>query len=244
MKKSILILILSVLFTLNLYAQLSTSLQQYRIEILVDYANRNGGNTGDIIDYLDDEYTGSPYGNPIFLLGNIYENNKLVMSNYALRYNAMTDEIEVKETLYIEDSESKALSKSPDLYVKIMGDMMVFVPANEVIENPGYFQVKHIGTKYNLYKKIAKKYYPAKKARNSFENDVPAKFDDKSVYYLVTQDGKFEEFGSSKSKKLKLFGNKQAEIKKYVSNGKLDFNDENDLIKIVNYYDTISESTN
>jgi hypothetical protein len=224
-----------------MYSQPNSQVFQNRAEILVDYVNRSGGNDGDIIDYLGDEYIGTPYGNPIFLLGKIYENNKLVASNYALRYNAMADEIEVKETLYKEDSESKSLSKSPEIYVKIMSDMFIFVPANEVIENAGYFQVLHIGNKYNLYKKIIKRYYPAKKAENSFEKDKLATFTDKSVYYLVSQDGKFQEFGGSKNKKLKLFGNKQSEIKKYASNGRLDFDDENDLVKIVNYYDTISE---
>lgn len=239
-----LVLILCVLCMLNMSAQPISRLYQNRAEILVDYVNRSGGNNADIREYLDDEYIGTPYGNPIFLLGNIYEDNKLVASNYALRYNAMTDEIEVKETLYEEDSESKSLSKSPELYAKIMNDLFIFVNANEVIGNSGYFQVLHIGSTYNLYKKIKKKYYPAKIAQNSFEKDKLATFADKSVYYLVTQDGKFQEFGSSKNKKLKLFGSKQSEIKKYASNGRLDFEDENDLIKIVNYYDKISESMN
>ena len=190
--------------------------------------------------YLEDEYKGSPYSNPIFLLGNIYKLDKIVVSNYALRYNAMTDEIEVKETLYDEDDKIQALVRDPEFYVKIMNDMFVFVQGNETIEKAGYFQIVHAGDNYHLYKKIIKKYYPPKKAQTSFEQDQLASFVDRSVYYLVSQDGNFQEFGSSKKKRLKLFSDKQVEIKKLVKSGKLDLSKEKDLMRVVKYYDAIS----
>jgi hypothetical protein len=230
--------LLTFLSSLAMTAQVPTK-DQYETTLFIEHIERIGSNN---FDYLDEEFTGSPYGNPIFLLGKIYENNKVVASNYALRYNAMADEIEVKKTLYVEDSEIKALTKSPELYVKIMNDMYVYSDSNEIIGNAGYFLVLYVGDNYNLYKKIYKKYYPAKKAQNSFEKDVLAKFADRSIYYLVTQEGVFQEFPSSKSKKLKLFGNKQAEIKKFAKKAKLDISDEDDLLKIVKYYDSLSSS--
>ena len=239
MNKTIMSLaILTFLSSISINAQITTK-EQYETTLFLEHIERIGSNN---LDYLADEYTGTPYGNPIFLLGKIYENNKVVASNYALRYNAMTDEIEVKKTLYVEDDEIKALTKSSELYVKIMNEMYVYVESNEVIGNAGYFHVLHVGNNYNLYKKVLKKYYPAKKAQTSFEKDVAAKFADRSIYYLVTQDGVFQEFPSSKSKKLKLFGSKQAEMKKYAKKAKLDPNDEYDLLKIVKYYDSLSGS--
>lgn len=239
MNKTIIFLaILTFLSSLSMIAQVPTK-EQYETTLFLEHIERVGSNN---LDYLDAEYTGTPYGNPIFLLGKIYENNKVVASNYALRYNAMTDEIEVKETLYVEDSDAQALTKSPELYVKIMNDMYVYSESNDIIGNAGYFLVMYVGENYNLYKKIHKKYYPAIKAQNSFEKDVLAKFSDRSVYYLVTQEGVFQEFPTSKSKKLKLFGKKQAEIKKYAKKAKLDINDENDLLKLVKYYDSLSSS--
>jgi hypothetical protein len=239
MKKTLFIL----LGTLGLFSLVgqNNNPNNYIASVFIEHANRIGSNN---LDYLPDDYNGSPYNNPIFLLGTIYKNDEIVVSNYALRYNAIADEIEVKETLYAEDADMKALTKSPDLYVKIMNDMFVYASANEAIDQAGYFQVLYVGNNYHLYKKISKKYYPAKKAKNSFEKDVPANFADRSSYYLVSKDGKFQEFEKSNSKKLKVFGEKQSEIKKYTSKGRLDLSSENDLIKVVKYYDAISESNN
>ena len=236
MKKTVLILLVS-LGCFPLSAQITNHAAQYNARVFMEHVERIGSNN---LVYLEDEYTGSPYNNPIFLLGNIYKLDKVVVSNYALRYNAMTDEIEVKETLYEEDDKIKVLVRDPEYYVKIMDEMFVFVNGNENIDQAGYFQVVHAGKNYHLYKKIIKKYYPPKKAKTSFEKDIPATFVDRSVYYLVSQDGKFQEFESSKSKRIRLFSDKQPEIKKFVNNGNLDIKEEADLIKVVRYYDAIS----
>ena len=238
MKKTVFIFtLLASLGISSLNAQVTNHAAQYNAKVFMEHVERIGSNN---LDYLEDEYKGTPYNNPIFLLGNIYKLDKVVVENYALRYNAMTDEIEVKETLYDEDDKIQALVRDPEFYVKIMGDMFIFIQGNETIEEAGYFQVMHAGENYHLYKKIIKKYYPQKKAQTSFEKDVLASFVDRSEYYLVSQDGKFQEFGSSKKKRLKLFSDRQSEIKKYVSNGRLDLTEEEDLMKVVKYYDTIS----
>lgn len=233
--------VLTIANSISIQAQVTTHAAQYNAGFFMEHVDRMGSNN---LDYIEDEYNGTPYNNPIFLLGKIYENNKVIATNYALRYNAMADEIEVKETLYKEDSEIKVLAKSPDLYVKIMNEMFVFVDNSEANDPAGYFLVLHVGNSYNLYKKMIKKYYPAKKAQTSFEKDILASFVDKPVYYLVSQDGVFKEFTSSKSKKLKVFGDKQSEIKNYIKKAKLDINDENDLLKIVKYYDSVVLSLN
>ena len=236
MKKTLFTLAFLTVFTID--AQITTLAVQRNAQAFMEYVDRY--ETADNLDYLDEEYTGTPYSNPIFLLGNIYENNKVVASNYALRYNAMLDEVEVKENLYAEDTEIKALAKNPALYAKIMSDMFVYRVVPEAQNGAGYFQVLHIGSTYNLYKKSVKKYYPAIKAQNSFEKDVLAKFSDRPVYYLVSQDGIFQEFGPSKNKRLRLFESKQTEMKKLVKLGKLDLTQEKDLLRAVKHYDIIS----
>jgi len=238
MKKTVFTLaLLSVLGILTIDAQITTMADQRNVMFFLENVERTGSNNN---LYLPDEYIGSPYCNPIFLLGNIYEENKVVASNYALRYNAMADEIEVKENLYVEDSEIMALAKNPEIYVKIMADMFVFRDAVEGSHGAGYFQILHVGNTYNLYKKVAKKFYPAKKAQTSFEKDILATYVDRPIYYLVSEEGSFQEFRSSKNKRLKLFQNKQSEIKKLVKSGKLDLTKEEDLIRAVKYYDAIS----
>jgi len=155
-------------------------------------------------------------------------------------YNAVADELEVKESLATPDNEVKLLTKDPDIYVKIANDIFVFVPYDGGVEGGGYFQVLFEGNKYDLFKKLIKDFTPEKKASSSMiTNSTPAKFTDKPVYYIVTKEGKFYELPKSKSKKLKVFGPNKDLIKKYVNDKGFDLNEEADLKKVIVYYDTI-----
>ncbi|QIE60166.1 hypothetical protein G5B37_11520 [Rasiella rasia] len=191
------------------------------------------------INYEDTKsYTGTPYNHPSYLLGNVYNNNELLASNVALRYNAVADEIEIKEGLTSADDDAKVLTKSPEIFVKIGTDIYIFAPYKGGVEGGGYFQVLHEGNKIDLYKKLQKDFRPAQKATTSITRDLPAKFSDDITYYLASKDGKFYELPNSRNKKLKVFGKNKNDIKKYVQDNKLDINQEKDLLKTVKYYDT------
>ena len=192
------------------------------------------------IDFKDtDSYTGTPYNNPSYLPGNVYNGDELLASNVALRYNAIADEMEIKESLTTTDTEAKVLTKSPDIFVKIGGDIFVFVPYQGGIENGGYFQVLFEGQKYDLFKKLVKEFTPLKKASTSITRDIPPKFTDKPVYYIVTKSGKFYELPSSRKKKLKVFAENEGMMKSYVNDNDLDLNKERDLIKAIRYYNGV-----
>ena len=191
------------------------------------------------IDFDDTEsYTGTPYNHPSYLMGNVYKNDSLWANNIALRYNAVADEMEIKESLTTDDSEAKVLTKSPDVYVKIVNDIYIFAPYKGGIEGGGYFQVLFEGSKIGLFKKPTKKFTEAKKASTSITRDLPASFKDKPVYYIVDKSGKYFELPSSRSKKLKVFGSNKDAIKKYVGEKDLDLNKERDLIRVIRHYDT------
>ncbi|MBL4662183.1 MAG: hypothetical protein JKY22_01140 [Flavobacteriaceae bacterium] len=116
------------------------------------------------IDFGDtDKYTGTPYNHPSYLMGNVYKNDELWATNVALRYNAIADEIEIKESITTDDSEAKVLTKSPDVYVKIITDIYIFAPYKGGIEGGGYFQVLFEGNKIGLFKKPKKSFTRAKK---------------------------------------------------------------------------------
>lgn len=190
------------------------------------------------VDFLDtDSYTGTPYNHPSYLMGNVYQNNELLANDVALRYNAVADEMEIKESLASPDEEAKVLTKSPEIFVKIMEDIYIFAPYKGGVEGGGYFQVLHEGAKVDLYKKLNKRFKAEKKSNNSLTRDLPAKFTDDITYFLATKDGKFYEMPSSRNKKLKVFGNKKDVIKDYVKDNRLDLNNEKDLLKAVKYYD-------
>ena len=192
------------------------------------------------ISYADTKsYTGTPYNHPSYLNGNVYNGDELLATNVALRYNAMADEMEIKESLVSSDDDAKVLTKSPDIFVKINNEIFVFAPYKGGVEGGGYFKVLHEGQKIDLFKKLKKKFLPAKKASTSITRDVPAKFLDRPVYYIVSKDGKFYELPDSKSKKLKVFGDNKDLVKKFISENRLDINKEKDLKRLVMYYDTL-----
>ena len=188
--------------------------------------------TSTIYDPANPEnYKGTPYHSDNFLTGNVYIENELILSNVALRYNAIADEIEFKESLNSNDKEVKALVKSKEIYAKIMKDIFVFIPSE------GYYLVIFDGDNFSLLKKITKKYFPAKKAKNNYETSTLAEFEDRFSYSIYTRNGEMMEFPKSKSKKLKVFGNSEKLIKDYIKKYNLDLNKEKDLKKVIIYLD-------
>jgi len=191
------------------------------------------------IEFKETEsYTGTPYNDPNYILGNVYKNDELWATGVALRYNAMADEIEIKESLSTDDAQAKVLTKTPDVFVKIVNDIYIFAPYKGGIEEGGYFIVLFEGDKIGLLKKPKKKFTPEKKASTSITRDLPASFRDKPVYYIVDKKGKYYELPSSRNKKLKVFGTNKDVIKRYVAEKGLDLNNEKDLLRVIKHYDT------
>ncbi len=187
-------------------------------------------------------YVGTPYNNPSYLNGSVYKDGQLLATNVALRYNCIADEMEIKESLTSDDESAKVLTKSPDIYVKILNDIFVFVPYQGGIENGGYFKVINEGQQMDLYLKMEKKFTPKKKSANSLVRSVPAKFKDESTYYIVTKTGKFYQMPKSKSKKFNVFGENKDLVKKYVKDNDLDMDNEKDLISVLKYYENTLSS--
>ena len=182
-------------------------------------------------------YDGTPYYQESFLLGNVFLENELLLSNAALRYNAIADEIEYKDSLNDEDEDAKALVKSKEIYATIMKDTYVFIPAK------GYFIVIFDGSNFSLLKKVTKKYFPAKEAKNNYETPTIAKFSDRVAYHIYTKNGEMYELPNSKSKKLKAFGNSEKIVKDYIKKNDLDLNKEKDLKKVILYLDTVENAS-
>jgi len=178
-------------------------------------------------------YDGTPYYNEMFLLGSIYYENELLDRNVALRYNALADEIEYKESTTTADKDIKALIKSKDLYVTILEETFVFIPSK------GYYSVIFDGNNFSLLKKISKKYFPAKESENSYDRATLAKFADRFSYNIYTKEGKIVELPKQKNKKLKAFGKSEKTIKSYAKEYKLDLNKEKDLKKLIMHLDGI-----
>ena len=236
MKKIILTLTICVLTLNTAIAQFDAAMFVSDAFLLDTYIKRQ--NKG--INFKDTKsYKGTPYNNPNYLLGNIYKEGKLLANNIAIRYNAIADEMEVKQNPSDSDDDARVLTKSQDIYVKIIDAIYVFVPYQGGIEKGGYFQVIFEGNNIALYKKHVKDFSPEKKATSSITKTLPAVFKDKPVFYLVTKKGTFYQLPKSKSKKLKVFGEKQNKMKDFTKQNSLDLNKEQDLLTAIKYYDTL-----
>ena len=236
MKKIILTLTICVLTLNTAIAQFDAAMFVSDAFLLDTYIKRQ--NKG--INFKDTKsYKGTPYNNPNYLLGNIYKEGKLLANNIAIRYNAIADEMEVKQNPSDSDDDARVLTKSQDIYVKIIDAIYVFVPYQGGIEKGGYFQVIFEGNNIALYKKHVKDFSPEKKATSSITKTLPAVFKDKPVFYLVTKKGTFYQMPKSKSKKLKVFGEKLNKMKDFTKQNSLDLNKEQDLLTAIKYYDTL-----
>ncbi len=231
MKKKILITLSFLLIGSGfIYAQ-NRNLQR-QTDLFVETMDRNYVSP----DFLE-TYDGTPYNSTTFLLGNIYINKELTKSDVAMRYNIYSDEMQVKESLQSEDKDITALIKSPDISVTILNETFIYVPKGKGLEKGGYFQVETTGKTYSLYKKLGKEYFEASKAKTSFERDVPAKFDDRTFYYIHFSNGAMVELPDSKKKRYKAFGESEALVKAYAKERKLNITEEKDLKKVIIYLD-------
>lgn len=236
MKKAILTLILCVLTLNTAIAQFDAAMFVSDVFLLDTYIKRQNKD----VNFKDTKsYKGTPYNNPNYLFGNIYKEGKLLAEKIAIRYNAVADEMEVKQNITDSDDDAKVLTKSQDIYVKIMDAIYVFVPYQGGIEKGGYFQVTFEGNNIALYKKHIKDFIPEKKATSSITKTLPAIFKDKPVFYLVTKKGAFYQMPKSRIKKLKVFGEKLKEMKDFTKQNDLDLNNEKELLRAVKYYDTL-----
>lgn len=175
------------------------------------------------------------YANPEFIKGNVFQNDQLMQKDVPLRYNSYSDEIEIKNG---SSSEYGALIRDPSIFVKVLKDNYVLIPYEGSNEKGAYFSILTDGKNYDLYKKVKSTFNQPYVAKTSYERDRDPSFTKTTTYYLV-QNGKFYELPDSKSKILKVMDKKKKEIKSYIKVNNLDLDNEDDLIKLVNYFDSL-----
>jgi len=180
---------------------------------------------------------GTPYSNEEFLLGNVYQNDKLVLKDVYLRYNSYADEIEMKRNSTTDDYGS--LLKNPETFVKIFKDVYIFVPLKNKNDDGGYFKIVTSGKHYDLYKKTITAFKQPVQAKTTYQQNKPARFDTKVAYFLMSKDGKLGELPTSRNKAAKVMSSKKDEVKNFIDKNKLDLDNEADLARLVDYFNSI-----
>jgi hypothetical protein len=182
-------------------------------------------------------YVGSPYFNEEFEKGIIYKDDLALANNVGLRYNANRDVFEIKRKITLKNNQAKYLNKTDDISLKIKNDCFVFIPARSDNNVNGYFILMYKGENVSLYKKSQKLFIAGQKAYTSLARNVEPTYKEKEVLYLSDANGKLSELPNSKNGKIKTFNKHNKEVKQYIKEQHLNLNKENNLIKLVKYYD-------
>jgi hypothetical protein len=184
-------------------------------------------------------YTGSPYENKAFQPGFVFKDGKILASNVALRYNAARDEFEIKKSLNTSNYAAKVLMQSEEIYVKINNRLFVYISKNLEKKTGGYYEVLHDGDRLSLYKKLTKEFIEGKKAVNSIATDILPMYKEKEDLYFMNEKNELNELPGSRNGKINSFIGNKKQIKQHIRDKKLNVNKQYDLIKLMNFYDSL-----
>lgn len=183
-----------------------------------------------------DDFQGSPYTNNSFAPAQLYYKDEN-MGTIFYRYNALNEEVEVKQS--IDEKGIRALGRDKNIVLVKSGDPMsfhTFVDKGGSTLN-GYLTQLVEGENFDLYRRIRVKYTEGQKAQNSFVKAVPAKFSQFTEYFVQKKGvNRIDEIATKKGKILKIAGseNKDA-LKSYIKENDLDVKEEQDLIKVFEF---------
>ncbi|MBW2938653.1 hypothetical protein KXJ69_11080 [Aureisphaera sp. CAU 1614] len=180
---------------------------------------------------------GSPYANPDFLPGRLYKGKESVSNIMFLRYNGMSDEIEVKPTEGT--TQIQTIIKDPEIFAKVGDEMYMYVESENPDENGGYFKIVKDLQVYDLVKKVKITFKEAQFAKTSYDKNTPAQFITETTYFLTDDKGTFYELPNSKAKILKVMAKKKSEVKAFMQKGNIDITKENDLSRLVTYFNSL-----
>jgi len=175
---------------------------------------------------------GSPYLQQAFLSANVEDLNIKAF----MRYNVFNDEFEFitpkNDTLILDKIEDFGKINFPGLQKKYR---LVVYTDNGRLTN-GYLIELHSKVDYTLYKKENIGFTEEKIAKTTLESAMPAKYT-KSVdtYFLKAASGNTTEFPTGKKALIKMFPDKKQAIETYLKTNKINFDNESDLIKIVDF---------
>ncbi|MDP2067603.1 MAG: hypothetical protein Q8K04_01435 [Lutibacter sp.] len=185
-------------------------------------------------DLRSKELVGSIYINEAFLPAKL----SYSQDQYLIRYNAYQDEMEIEK-----NGNPYHLSKNLSYSIYFEGinkTYQVYNYLNNKETVPGFFVVLFNGDNISLLIKEKIKFYDEVKAKNGYDKYKPPTL--KRVadeFYIGYKNKSAKEFPNKKKDILALFASKAEEIGTYMNANKLGFKNQEDLLQIFRYYDTL-----
>jgi hypothetical protein len=180
---------------------------------------------------------GSPYLFRDFIIGEAISTDNTRYINANFRYNMYTDQIE-----YEKYGEVYILNNPGDFEYFILGDHILcyrLFSTPDGLLKKGYFQLLNKGEDAVLFKKKNVRFVPPKEAE-AYAPASPAKFMSASdSYYISFQGRPLVMLNLKKKEFLTVFPEKSNEIEKYIANEKLSIRKEEDLLKLVEFYNKL-----
>lgn len=180
---------------------------------------------------------GSPYLFREFTVGEAVSNDNTRYVNANFRYNMHTDQIEYEKygDIYI-------LNNPGDFKYFIIGDNIfcykLFSTSDGLLKK-GYFQLLNNGEEATLFKKKNVKFVPPKEAE-AYAPASSAKFMSASDSYFISFHGKpLVRLNLKRKEFISVFPEKTNEIEHYIANQKLSIRKEEDLLKLVEFYNKL-----
>lgn len=175
-----------------------------------------------------EDINGTPYYDKFFKSAKFtFDNN----SEIALaRYNAYRDEVEFKrgdEILALKPANVK------NIFFQDSGTTMVYFDGPNENEKGYFFEL--VNGNNSLYKKVHIKYNEFVPAANSYSSDKPANFSKADVVYYLKTKNAFIKISKNNRDFLSNFDSNKNDIKSFINSNKIKLENENDLIKLVNY---------
>lgn len=232
MKKNILILTLTILFNFV------SVLGQQRSPVLTLEGNslRTNSYVAEI-DASSNNILGSPYYEDYFAKAYVSSMDTIV----DVRYNVANDEMEIK----IKDFVGK-INKVDSLLIKFEVSNRIYQNLSYDYNNErqkGFLMAITKNQIVNLYVKQVIKLIPFQAesiSYNKITEAVQAHYKNAEPIYFLDIKKSIIEMPSKKKELLKMFPNNEKEIETFLKTNKISFKDEEDLILLVNYLDTLN----
>ncbi|MDH7444277.1 hypothetical protein [Aquimarina sp. 2201CG14-23] len=216
------------LFISTLFICLSANAQLGRVELSPEAGRLADMNTFNGVDIGDGSIKGSPFYLGGYKLGEVFVDGSS-RGKTLLRYDGVNDELQFQK-----DNETYNVVKKDKL--KAIVDKTVFKIYTYEGEKQ-YFITYNTG-KNSLLLKPKKKFVDVVKAQSGYSKDIPAKFVDQYKYFIL-KNGEIQPIKLKKKDVLKVLSDKKSEIESFVSSKKLGYKKEKDLIKVMDYYNTL-----
>ncbi|PZU91119.1 MAG: hypothetical protein DI529_01190 [Chryseobacterium sp.] len=168
-------------------------------------------------------------GSPFIYINYVKAEIQNGASNILIRYNAMKDEIEVKDgaNVYVLPKDDKYNSIIIETGEKI--NLVSYTERNKTVK--GYLFLIAEKNNIKLYRKDSVILTKEKEAKSSYEENRPAEYKkQKEVYFLEANNGKIIEFPKNKNKLIDAL----PDFKNTIEKSSFNYSKEADLVKFIN----------